>query len=145
VQIPYYLLAEIINNQRPYGKDGEVFLPDLGDDDLFAVKAVPDPEPRGDDANSLQARRRDTIDVFGELATARAPHRVGVTVTAPNLVEVSTTGAVDPQGAGRVILPGGKEMAYMKGVRIPYKYKADDGVTDVYANIMVLYIGTGHI
>jgi hypothetical protein len=141
----YYALAEIINDERPYGRDDEVALPDFGDSSLFAVKAVPAPEPRTELPETLE-RRRDTIDVFGELVTAKAPaDRVDVHVDSANRVMVVQTDHIEPVDAQPFVqLPNGDRLGYTKGLRIPYKYKDDAGVT-VYANIIVLFSGTGHI
>jgi len=42
-----------------------------------------------------------------------------------------------------VMLPNGEEYRITKGLRVPYTYKAAHGVTDIHANILILFNGTG--
>jgi Dyp-type peroxidase family len=130
----YSDLGLLIDRQRPYG--GSAGLADLTR--VFNMGIAP---PHGG-ANGIT-----DVDVFGALFQFGA---AGLGLVPIQVVDKNGTKVVEPvdptlekEGIFHIMLPNGEEYRITKGLRVPYTYKAADGVTDIHANILILFNGSG--
>jgi hypothetical protein len=140
--IDYQVLGLLIDKERPYGEDAQT---DLGVD-LTDAKVYDPRTPRG----FANPSDRDRIDVFGPLEKFGQGNHLKVEVDPAEKNPARQVFAADPHVREAIETSGipldfgnGSPYTITKGLRIPYQYTSN-GQT-IYANIFILFNGSGHV
>jgi len=149
----YFELADFINQHVPYA--AKYVLPDLTNKALIEKADTAKKEPhrqrpaRVRPARQEEPGRLDRVDVFGALwQNGRHNPVTGVKVDPDTgAVDVPGRPVAHEKGIFQLRVPtsdgGTDSFQITKGLRIPYKYTTEYG-EEIYANIFVLFNGTGH-